>query len=183
MAAQGPVRDVSGNAKLPMATCIGISAVSGAAHLGINYTPFLVGGLIDRYGFGPASMGVFATAETLALACAMFLFAPRAGGYRPRRMALIASAVIAVVQVASAMTAVLPLLIAGRIVTGFCYGMLGTSINVAAARTMAPARAISVGISVQVLLFAVMNVTIPMIGVAGGVSAKLPAEDSSVPSD
>ena len=142
-----------------------------AAHLGINYTPYLVGGLIDKFSFGPASMGVFATAETLAFAIAMFVFAPRAQTFRPRQMALIASGVIALVQVGSAMTAILPLLILGRVATGFGYGMLNTAVNVAAARTGQPARAISVGISLQVLVFMVMNLTIPQIGAWGGVGA------------
>ncbi len=159
------------SAKIPLALCLGIAAASGAAHLGINYTPYLVGGLIDRYGFGPAAMGVFATAETLAFAIAMFAFAPRANRFRPRRMAMIASAAIAGVQVLSALTAIYPLLLLGRLVTGFGYGMLNTAVNVAAGRTAQPARAISVGISLQVVLFAVMNWTIPSIGAYGGVGA------------
>jgi hypothetical protein len=158
-------------ARITLLFCLGIAATSGAAHLGINYTLYLVGGLTDRYGFGPALMGIFATAETLAFAGAMFLFAPRAHAFRPRRMALIASAMIAVVQVASAATAFYPLLLAGRVVTGFGYGMLNTAVNVAAGRTGQPARAISIGIALQVVLFAVMNVTIPRIGAAGGVGA------------
>lgn len=159
------------DARIPLALCLGIAAASGAAHLGINYTPFLVGGLIDRYSFGPALMGVFATAETLAFACAMFVFAPRAHAFRPRRMALIASAVIAAVQIASSLTGWFPVLVIGRVATGFSYGMLNTAVNVAAGRTAQPARAISVGISLQVVLFAVMNWTIPSIGKFGGVGA------------
>ena len=158
--------------RLPLALCLGIAAASGAAHIGINYTPYLVGGLIDRYGFGPALMGIFSTAETLAFAIAMFAFAPRAHHVRPRRLAIAASAMIAAVQAASAFTGVWPLLAAGRLLTGFGYGMLNTAVNVGAARSVAPARAISVGISLQVLLFVVMNITIPMIGAAGGVSAE-----------
>ena len=157
--------------KIPLALCLGIAACMAAAHLGINYTPYLVGGLIDRFGFGPGAMGVFATAETLSFAIAMFLFAPRAQTLRPRRMALIASAIIALVQVGAAATGILPLLVISRVATGFGYGMLNTAVNVAAARTGQPARAISVGISLQVLLFMVMNLTIPMIGASGGVGA------------
>lgn len=159
------------DAKIPLLFCLGIAAASGAAHLGINYTPFLVGGLIDRYGFGPALMGVFATAETLSFAIAMFVFAPRAHSFRPRRMALLASAVIAAVQVVSSLTGFFPLLLVGRVATGFSYGMLNTAVNVAAGRTAQPARAISVGISLQVVLFAAMNWTIPTIGKFGGVGA------------
>ena len=156
---------------ISIALSLGIAAASGAAHIGINYTPYLVGGLIDRYGFGPALMGIFATAETLSFAIAMFVFAPRAAGFRPRTMALVASAMIAGTQVISALTGFYPLLLAGRVITGFGYGMLNTAVNVAAARTGQAARAISVGISLQVVLFAGMNWTIPQIGKWGGVGA------------
>ncbi len=166
-----PDRALPQAAQITLLFCLGIAATSGAAHIGINYTLFLVGGLTDRYGFGPALMGIFATAETLAFAGAMFLFAPRAHSFRPRRMALIASGLIAGVQLLSAATGFYPLLVAGRLITGFGYGMLNTAVNVAAGRTSQPARAISVGISLQVVLFAVMNLTIPRIGAYGGVGA------------
>lgn len=156
---------------ISIALSLGIAAASGAAHIGINYTPYLVGGLIDRYGFRQGLMGVFATAETLAFAIAMFVFAPRAHSFRPRTMALLASAMIAATQIGSALTGFYPLLLAGRVITGFCYGMLNTAVNVAAARTGQAARAISVGISLQVVLFAGMNWTIPEIGHWGGVAA------------
>lgn len=161
--------------RLSLAFCFGIAAVSCGAHLGIIYTPFLVGGLIDRYGFGPALMGIFSTAETGAFALAMFVLAPRAHALRPRRLAIGASALIAIVQAASALTGFYPLLVAGRLATGFGYGMLNTAVNVAAARSGAPARAISVGISLQVLVFVVLNITVPMIGAAGGVAAEFVA--------
>ncbi len=162
---------VGGHAKIPLLFALGIAATSGAAHLGIIYTPFLVGGLIDRYGFGQFLMGWFASVETLAFAGAMFVFAPRAHRFRPRRMALLASAVIASAQVVSSMTGFWPLLLLSRVATGLGFGTLNTAVNIAAGRTSQPERAISVGISLQVVLFAVLNVVIPRIGVAGGVSA------------
>ena len=157
--------------RIPLALCLGIAAVSGAAHIGINYTQYLVGGLIDRYGFGQFLMGCFASIESFAFAGAMFLYAPRAHAFRPRRMALIASALIAGFQIACAFTAFWPLLLLSRVVTGFGFGTLNTAVNVAAGRTSQPSRAISVGISLQVVLFAVMNWTIPSIGKQGGVGA------------
>ena len=159
------------HARISLALCLGIAAVSAAAHIGINYTQYLVGGLIDRYGFGQFLMGCFASIESFAFAGAMFLFAPRAHAFRPRRMALIASGMIAVTQIAVAHTAFWPVLLLSRVVTGFAFGTLNTAVNVAAGRTSQPSRAISVGISLQVVLFAVMNWTIPSIGKAGGVGA------------
>jgi len=160
------------NVPITLLFCLAIACTSGAAHIGINYTLYLVGGLTDRYGFGPAVMGVFATAETLAFAAAMFVFAPRAHGLDPRRIALLASALIAAVQLGSALLGgAIVLLVAGRLLSGFGYGMLNTAVNVAAGRTSQPARAISVGIALQVILFAAMNVGIPRIGASGGVMA------------
>jgi len=162
---------IADHARIPLLLCLGIAAVSGAAHIGINYTQYLVGGLIDRYGFGQFLMGCFASIESFAFAGAMFLFAPRAQMFRPRRMAICASAVIALAQIACAWTAFWPLLLLSRVATGFAYGTLNTAVNVAAGRTSQPSRAISVGISLQVVLFAVMNWTIPTIGKQGGVGA------------
>ena len=167
-AAQGTIPT---DARIPLVLCLGIAAVSGAAHIGINYTQYLVGGLIDRSGFGQFLRGCFASIESFAFAGAMFLYAPRAHKFRPRRMAITASVLIAVSQIACAWTAFWPLLLLSRVVTGFGFGTLNTAVNVAAGRTSQPSRAISVGISLQVVLFAVMNWTIPTIGKDGGVGA------------
>jgi hypothetical protein len=59
-------------------TLIGIGAASTAAHLGNNFTTYLIGGLMDRFGFTPTAMGAWNMAETLSYAAAMFLVAPRA---------------------------------------------------------------------------------------------------------
>jgi len=55
------------------------SAATGAAHIGNNFTTYLVGGLIDRYGFTPIQLGAWSMAETLAYAAAMFLVARMPG--------------------------------------------------------------------------------------------------------
>ena len=59
-------------------TLIGIGAASTAAHLGNNFTTYLVGGLMDRFGFTSTAMGAWNMAETLSYAAAMFMVAPRA---------------------------------------------------------------------------------------------------------
>lgn len=158
-------------ARLSIGLCLAVAAASAAAHIGINYTPYLVGGLTDHYGYGAVAMGFFASAETFAFAGAMFLFAPAAHRFRPRRMAIMASMLIAMTQASSWIGGLLPLLLLGKLLTGFGYGTLNTAVNVAAGRSAQPARLISIGIALQVLLFTVMNVTIPMIGAAYGVGA------------
>ncbi|WP_051280380.1 MFS transporter [Novosphingobium acidiphilum] len=158
-------------ANLPLMLCLGIAATSCAAHMGIIYTPFLVGGLMDRYGFGQFLMGWFASVETLSFAGAMFLFAPRAHAFRPRRMALVASGLIVGAQLASALTGFWPLLLLSRLATGFGYGTLNTAVNVAAGRSSQPERAISLGIALQVILYALLNIAVPRIGLVGGVAA------------
>lgn len=151
-------------------TVAGIGAATGAAHIGNNFTTYLVGGLIDRYGFTPIQMGAWSMAETLAYAAAMFLVAPRAQAMNARTLAIVATLIVVAAQFGSAgLSAYLPLLV-GRVATGLGFGLMNSAVNLAAGRTDHPARAISAGIAVQTLLFAAVNIGLPFVGVAYGVS-------------
>ena len=86
-----------------VAALVGIGAASAAAHLGNNFTTYLVGGLIDRYGYGPFAMGAWNMAETLSYAAAMFVIAPRARQLDARVLAIVATGLV--VRVRSAATA------------------------------------------------------------------------------
>ena len=145
-------------------TLIGIGAATAAAHIGNNFTTYLVGGLMDRFGFTPFAMGAWNMAETLSYAAAMFLVAPRARGIDARVLAIIASAVVIAAQAGSALTGAYPLLLAGRIGTGLGFGLMNSALNLAAGRTGNPARWISLGIAVQTLLYSGIAVVLPMIG-------------------
>ena len=150
-------------------TLAGIGAATGAAHIGNNFTTYLVGGLIDRYGFQPVQMGAWSMAETLAYAAAMFLVAPRAQAMSARTLAIVATTLVVAAQLASAgLSAYLPLLL-GRVVAGFGFGLMNSAVNLAAGRTDHPARAISAGIAVQTLLFAAVNIGLPIVGERQGV--------------
>lgn len=150
-------------------TLAGIGAATGAAHIGNNFTTYLVGGLIDQYGFTPIQMGAWSMAETLAYAAAMFLVAPRAQAISARTLAIVATLIVVAAQFGSAgLSAYLPLLV-GRIATGLGFGLMNSAVNLAAGRTDHPARAISAGIAVQTLLFAAVNIGLPLVGVAHGV--------------
>ena len=85
-------------------TLIGIGAATAAAHVGNNFTTYLVGGLIDRFGFSPFAMGAWNMAETLSYAAAMFLIAPRARAMDARLLAIIATLLVAAAQAGSALT-------------------------------------------------------------------------------
>ena len=135
-------------------TLIGIGAASTAAHLGNNFTTYLVGGLIDRYQFTPFAMGAWNMAETLSYAAAMFLIAPHARQLDARVLALVASVLVVLAQAGSALTGNFALLFAGRIGTGLGFGILNSAVNLAAGRTEHPARWISLGIAFQTVLFA-----------------------------
>ncbi len=148
---------------------IGIGAATGAAHIGNNFTTYLVGGLIDRYGFTPIQMGAWSMAETLAYAAAMFLVAPRAQAVSARTIGLVATIIVVAAQLLSAATPVYALLLAGRVATGFGFGLLNSAVNLAAGRTAHPARAISAGIAFQTSLFAAVNIGLPMVGASHGV--------------
>ncbi|OYU34588.1 MFS transporter [Novosphingobium sp. PASSN1] len=145
-------------------TLIGIGAATAAAHIGNNFTTYLVGGLMDRFGFTPFAMGAWNMAETLSYAAAMFLVAPRARGLDARVLAMIASAVVIAAQAGSALTGAYPLLLAGRIGTGLGFGLMNSALNLAAGRTGNPARWISLGIAVQTLLYSGIAIVVPMIG-------------------
>jgi predicted MFS family arabinose efflux permease len=151
-------------------TFVGIGAATAAAHIGNNFTTYLVGGLIDKFGFSPFAMGAWNMAETLSYAAAMFLVAPRARAMDPRILALLASLLIVVAQAGSALTGFYPLLFLGRIATGFGFGIMNSAVNLAAGRTAHPARWISLGISFQTLFYALVAVVLPKFGATYGVA-------------
>ncbi len=164
---------MTGGAKIdrPFAfTLIGIGAASTAAHLGNNFTTYLVGGLIDKYQFTPFAMGAWSMAETLSYAAAMFLIAPRARQLDARVLALVASALVIAAQAGSALTGNYALLLAGRIGTGLGFGILNAAVNLAAGRTSHPARWISLGIAFQTVLFAGIALGLPQVGADHGVT-------------
>ncbi len=157
--------------KRPFAfTFIGIGAASTAAHLGNNFTTYLVGGLIDRFSFSPFAMGAWNMAETLSYAAAMFVIAPRARRLDPRLLALVASLIVILAQGGSALTGSYDLLLAGRIGTGLGFGILNSAVNLAAGRTSHPARWISLGIAFQTVLFAAIALGLPQVGARFGVA-------------
>lgn len=162
-----PMKDAS--RRTTAFTLVGIGAATGAAHIGNNFTTYLVGGLIDRFGFTPIQMGVWSMAETLAYAAAMFGVAPRAQAMSARTLAVVATLIVVLAQAGSAgLSIYLPLLV-GRVATGFGFGLMNSAVNLAAGRTDHPARAISAGIAFQTLLFAAVNIGLPIVGVHHGV--------------
>ena len=156
-------------------TLIGIGAASTAAHLGNNFTTYLIGGLIDRFGFSPTAMGAWNMAETLSYAAAMFLVAPRARAMDARILALLATVLVATSQASSALMTTYPWLLLGRIGTGLGFGIMNSAVNLAAGRTAHPARSISMGIAFQTIMFAAINIGLPLIGQYNGVAGMFTA--------
>ena len=156
-------------------TLIGIGAASTAAHLGNNFTTYLIGGLMDRFGFSPTAMGAWNMAETLSYAAAMFLVAPRARAMDARILALLATVLVATAQASSALMTTYPLFFLGRIGTGLGFGIMNSAVNLAAGRTAHPARSISMGIAFQTVMFAAINIGLPIIGKNYGVAGMFTA--------
>jgi hypothetical protein len=148
---------------------LGIGAATAAAHMGNNFTTYLIGGLMDRYGFRPLQMGLFSLTEMLSYAIAMFLIAPRTRTLSPRALLALAGLLVAAAQLASAAFSQLAFLLAGRLATGVGFGLANTALNLAAGRTPAPARAISTGIGIQTVLYALINLGLPLAGQRWGV--------------
>ena len=156
-------------------TLIGIGAASTAAHLGNNFTTYLIGGLMDRFGFTPTAMGVWNMTETLSYAAAMFVVAPRARSMDPRVLAVLATVLVATAQASSALMTTFPWLLLGRIGTGLGFGLMNSAVNLAAGRTAHPARWISLGIAFQTVMFAAINIGLPIIGKDYGVAGMFTA--------
>jgi len=148
---------------------VGIGAASAAAHIGNNFTTYLVGGLIDRFGFRPGQMGAFSTAETLSYAAAMFTVARASGRFGARALGLASTVLVVGAQGSSAFIASYPLLVLARVAAGLGFGLMNSAVNLAAGQTAHPARAISVGLAFQTLLFAAVNIGLPMVGARLGV--------------
>lgn len=149
---------------------LGICAATAAAHIGNNFSTYLIGGLIDRYGFSPAAMGAWSMTETLSYAAAMFVIAPRATTVRPRRLAIAAGLLVVLAQAAGALGGGYALLLLSRVGTGIGFGLANAAVNLAAGTTRHPARAISIGITCQTLLYAAVNLVLPLVGTQGGVA-------------
>lgn len=158
-----------------LAGLIAIGCTSSAAHIGNNFTAYLIGGLVDRYGFSPVQMGAFAMAETLAYALALFLAAPRVARLSARTTALAASSMVVAAQGICLLTAFYPLLLATRLAAGFGFGLLNCAVNLAAGQTGHPTRAISAGIALQTLLFAAVNLGLPRVGARYGIEGMFAA--------
>ncbi len=156
-------------------TLIGIGAASTAAHLGNNFTTYLIGGLMDRFGFTPTAMGVWNMTETLSYAAAMFVVAPRARSMDARVLAVLATVLVATAQASSALMTTFPWLLLGRIGTGLGFGLMNSAVNLAAGRTAHPARWISLGIAFQTVMFAAINIGLPIIGKDYGVAGMFTA--------
>jgi len=151
-------------------TLVGIGAATASAHVGNNFTTYLVGELIETFGFSKFAMGAWNMAETLSYAAAMFLVAPRARTMDARLLALIASLLVIAAQAGSAMTGNYVLLLLGRIGTGLGFGLMNSAVNLAAGRTDQPARWISLGISFQTVLYALVAIGLPKLGELHGVA-------------
>ncbi|PTR10923.1 MULTISPECIES: MFS transporter [unclassified Novosphingobium] len=169
-AAPGTVAAGSGGPR-PALSLAAIGAGTAAAHIGNNFTTFLVGGLIDAYGFTAGAMGLFAMLETLAYGAAMLGVARWGSRLAPRWLALGSTVLVVAAQALSGLGGVLPLLLAGRLATGFGFGVMNGAVNLAAGRTAHPARAISVGIACQTVLFALVNIALPQVAARHGLMA------------
>lgn len=154
---------------------LGIGAATAAAHIGNNFTTYLIGGLIDRFGFTPIQMGLWSMVELLAYAAAMFLVAPVVATLSPRFLMVAAGVLVVAGQAGSAATDSFLLLLAGRLATGLGFGLANTALNLAAGRTDHPARAISIGIACQTMLYTGFNIALPMIGARFGVGGMFAA--------
>jgi predicted MFS family arabinose efflux permease len=113
-------------------------------------------------------MGVWSMTEMLAYAVSMFILAPRAGRLSLPALAGGAALLAATGQILSAVLDSYVLLVLLRVATGTGFGLLNTAVNVFAARTRNPDKAISFAMAIQTALFAAMGFALPKAGEFGG---------------
>ncbi|MFT8717785.1 MFS transporter [Acetobacter sp.] len=140
------------------------------AHLGNNFTPYLIGGLMDQLGFTPLQMGVWSMVELLAYAVTMLLIAPHLRHFSARHMALMAGLIMGSAQFSSSLFHTFLPLLALRVACGLGFGLANTSLNLAAAQTNNPARALSFGLAIQTALYTLINLGLPIAGKRYGTS-------------
>lgn len=161
-----PTRTVS--IPFSVALVVALGAITATAHLGNNFTPYLIGGLIDLFGFSPLQMGVWSMVELLAYAATMLFIAPHVVRLSPRRLALAAGALIGAAQFSSSLLdSFIPLLVT-RVACGLGFGLANTALNLTAARTDSPTRAISIGLAVQTIVYTLINLALPVVGTHHG---------------
>jgi len=154
---------------------IGIGLATAAAHMGNNFVTYLVGGLIDRFGFTPSAVGAWSMVETLAYGFAMLTIALRESALSPRLLATVAAVLIVPAQAAAAglqfvseRDSAYAALVATRIATGAGFGLMNSAVNLSATAVGRPERAIAFGIVIQTTLFSLLNLGLPKIGEAYG---------------
>ena len=170
-----PPRGNAAIVPLGVITILAIGAATASAHIGNNFTTYLVGGLSDRFGFRPGAMGIYSMAETLSYAAAMFVIAPRATMLDARRLGMLATVLMVAAQGGSALLANYWALVAARTVAGTGFGLMNSAVNLAAGRTAHPARALSAGITCQTVIYAALNIGLPRIGATYGVAGEFGA--------
>ncbi|MCW2318382.1 putative MFS family arabinose efflux permease [Rhodoblastus acidophilus] len=147
---------------------LAVGAVDSAAHSMNSLGPFVVGGLIEELHFSATRMGVWSMTEMLAYAVSMFILAPRAGRLSLPALAFGAALLAAAGQILSAVLDSYVLLVLLRVATGTGFGLLNTAVNVFAARSPNPDKAISFAMAIQTALFAAMGFVLPKAGEIGG---------------
>ncbi|MBB2205796.1 MFS transporter [Gluconacetobacter takamatsuzukensis] len=167
-AAPRGLRTTADTQALSPALGVGLGAATAAAHIGNNFTTYLIGGLIDQFGFTPLQMGLWSMTELLAYAAAMLFVAPHVARLSPRRLVLAAGFLVAGAQFGSAMVGSFPPLLAGRAACGLGFGLANAALNLTAGRTASPARAISIGLAGQTMLYTLINLGLPMAGARYG---------------
>lgn len=106
--------------------------------------------------------------ELLAYAVTMLFIAPHVVLLSPRRLALAAGALIGAAQFSSSLLhGFIPLLVT-RVACGLGFGLANTALNLTAARTNSPTRAISIGLAIQTIIYTLINLSLPVVGTNHG---------------
>jgi predicted MFS family arabinose efflux permease len=151
------------NSRALIALTLAFSVGGAIAHLSTSGSPFVIGSLIDGYGFSATGAGLVAFCQIGALAGSMILVSALANRFSPLRLCLCGAAV-SIVSSALMYEAhsSLALMCSLGILLGVGYGLLLTAAVSAAAATPQPDRIYAIGTSGTLLLIVPMLSVLPV---------------------
>ncbi len=138
-----------------------IAAAGCVGEVAPMVVPLFLGAIMAEFGVSEGTAGFVPALEVGAIATAAVLFSTRGRGLDPRRVVLIALALVIAGQTISMFAGAWPVFVVSRAVAGLGEGVLVASANIQASLTRRSHRAFSLLLAVIITCFVVMASVIP----------------------
>lgn len=135
----------------------------GLAHLGTSVMPFQIGALMDGSGRSASEAGLFGFVQVGALAAGMILISATIDRIRPRRVALLSCALVALAYTGLYFLHAFPLQIAFAAMAGLGYGLAFAGTVGGAASAREPDRLYAIGNGGALLIVVGLMSALPVV--------------------